>query len=60
MNNMIELKINPTVGEMIEILKQYNPNKMLHIAYNDDDGDIINYIDETEAAIFLVAVTDDY
>jgi len=33
---------------------------MLHIAYNDCDGDIINCIDETEAAVFLVAITDDY
>ena len=60
MDKIRELKTNPTVGEMIEILKQYDPNKMLHIAYNDCDGDIINCIDETEAAVFLVAVTDDF
>ena len=60
MDNIKELKTNPTVGEMIELLKQYNPNKMLHIAYNDCDGDIINCIDETDAAVFLVAVTDDF
>ena len=60
MDNIKELKTNPTVGEMIEILKQYDPNKMLHIAYNDCDGDIINCIDETDAAVFLVAVTNDF
>lgn len=60
MDNIKELKTNPTVGEIIELLKQYDPNKMLHIAYNDCDGDEINYIDETEAAVFLVAVTDDF
>ena len=60
MDNTKELKTNPTVGEMIELLKKYDPNKMLHIAYNDCDGDEINCIDETEAAVFLVAVTDDF
>lgn len=60
MDKITELKTNPTVGEMIELLKQYDPNKMLHIAYNDCDGDEINCIDETDAAVFLVAITWDF
>ena len=55
---MRELKTNPTVKEMIEILKNYDPNKLLHIAYNDEDGNEISLIDENELAVFLVAITD--
>ena len=60
MDKIKELKTNPTVGEMIELLKQYDPNKMLHIAYNDCDEDEINCIDETDTAVCLVAITWDF
>lgn len=53
---MRELKTNPTVGDIIEILKNYDANKLLHIAFNDEDGYEISLIDENELAVFLVAI----
>lgn len=55
---MKEFKKHLTVGELIEILKGYDTTKLIHIAYNDEDGDNITLIDENALAVFLVAITE--
>jgi len=44
-----------TVKELIEQFKDEDLNKIVCIAFNDDDGETVENIEKNELSVFLVA-----
>ncbi len=42
------------VEDLIKELQKFDPCKEIYIAWEDEDGNDINKIEETDAAVFLI------